>query len=123
MDLQTSLNFDQPKPEGDAPLTQLQLKIQKLIDNYKELKEKYDTLVHDRDTIEASYMELDDNYKQLKETCTQLEDNLQAEKAEKERMISENETLNTRINEFDNVSKVAVSKIDLLLSQMDILTQ
>ena len=82
-------------------------KIQKLISNYQELKEKYLTLIHEKEELEKT-----------KDTLNQTlyEKNLKIE--ELEDLKSQVEKLTTKLNMYEQETEQAVTKIDDVLNQV-----
>ena len=103
------------------PVTQVSIqdKIQKLIDNFSILKEKYKTLKEDYEKVLASNIELDDEKNQWINEKTLLEQKVLQLTDELKNKVQENQELKTKHNEYDIYSKTAALKIDDLLSNLD----
>ena len=104
--------------EPNAQLS-IQDKIQKLVDSFAALKEKYSGLKDEYETVLKINIELDDEKNQWITEKTHLEQKvlqLTEELKNKDREIKE---LNEKATEYDHFSKTAAIKIDDLLSKVD----
>lgn len=93
-------------------------KIQILIDNYSSLKEKYAQLSEEKNKLEMDYLELDDS---LKAISNQLSEQTHLNAQLNEQLNRQNQEimqLKTNNENLENITKVAASKIDVVLSQL-----
>lgn len=103
----------------NQPIT-LQEKIQLLIDNFSKLKEKYNYLTEEKNKVENDYLELDDLYGKLKNENEQMIQKISEMQLMIDNLNNENNSLKSQCESLDNITKVAASKIDLVLSQLEI---
>jgi len=108
------------EPNKGAPSADsLEVKIQKLINNFSVLKEKYTLLKEDHEKVLTSSIELEEEKNHLTsekslliQKITQLEEELM-QKSNELKYLKDTNT------ELDAITKTAVSKIDSILSQVD----
>ena len=105
--------------KGTASTDSLEGKIQKLINNYSSLKDKYTLIKEERDKFATTNQELEDENNHLTrekgilvQKITQLEEELSQRTSDLNYMKETN-------LELDAITKTAVSKIDSILSQVD----
>ncbi|MCK9330123.1 MAG: hypothetical protein PHY08_05615 [Candidatus Cloacimonetes bacterium] len=119
METISNIELNEQKQEQTTHIT-LQEKIQKLIDNFTALKEKYSNLKEEYEKTLTSNIELEDDKNQILNEKNHLEQKiiqLQEELETKTEELNKAKNLN---EELDSITKVAASKIDILLSQCDI---
>ena len=97
--------------EPSAPLS-IEAKIQKLINMCSAYKEKYDFLKEDYEKMMSINSELRQEKSQLENRIIQLNEDLQSK-------VSEIDKLKDLGTELDHLTKTAVSKIDLLISECE----
>jgi chromosome segregation ATPase len=104
MEERTALNLDE--------------KIQKLINNYTELKNKYANLVLSNAELEKELDELR-NYKTINGTkLMELETSSHKQSEEIEFLRDENKSLRIQVDNYDNKMKEASTKIDSIFDQL-----
>ena len=104
MEERTALNLDE--------------KIQKLINNYTELKNKYANLVIANAELEKELGELR-NYKTTNSTkLLELETSTRKQSEEIEFYRNENKSLRSQVDNYDNKMKEASTKIDSIFDQL-----
>ncbi len=104
MEERTALNLDE--------------KIQKLINNYTELKNKYANLVIANAELEKELSELR-NYKTTNSTkLMELEASSHKQSEEIEFLRDENKSLRSQVDNYDNKMKEASTKIDSIFDQL-----
>ncbi|MCL1826534.1 MAG: hypothetical protein FWG20_00665 [Candidatus Cloacimonetes bacterium] len=97
----------------------IQDKIQKLIDNFATLKTKYNVLKTDYEKALTTNIELDDEKNQWLNEKAFLEQKVLQLSNELKEKTAEIDELKEKSKEYDSITKVAVSKIDDLLSKID----
>ncbi len=104
MEERTALNLDE--------------KIQKLINNYTELKNKYADLVIANAELEKELADLR-NYKTINSTkLMELEASTNKQSEEIEFLREENKSLRSQVDNYDNKMKEASTKIDSIFDQL-----
>jgi len=97
----------------------IQDKIQKLIENFASLKEKYNSLKEEHQTTLKANIELEEDKALWQNEKVLLEQKVNHLTEEiRSKMIEINE-LKDKNNEYDNFTKTAALKIDDLLSNVD----
>ncbi len=119
METISSVELNEKKQEQTTNIN-LQEKIQKLIDNFTALREKYSSLKEEYEKTLTSNIELDDEKTQLLNEKTHLEQKIVQLEEELELKTNELNNVKNLNEELDSITKVAASKIDILLSQCDI---
>ena len=109
---------NKPGSTESAQVT-IQDKIQKLIDNFATLKNKYNVLKADYEKALTTNIELDDEKNQWLNEKAFLEQKVVQLTEEIKEKTAEVEALKEKSKEYDSITKVAVSKIDDLLSNID----
>lgn len=103
--------------EERAVLT-LDEKIQKLINNYTELKNKYANLVLANAELEKESRELKDYKSTNSVKLMELEASCRKQNEEIEFLRDENKSLRSQVENYDNKMKEASSKIDNIFDQL-----
>ena len=105
--------------KGATSTDSLEGKIQKLINNFTTLKDKYNLLKEDHEKVLIAYSELEEDKNHLVnekgllvQKLTQLEEELSQKKSELTDLRETN-------LELDSITKTAVDKIDSILSSVD----
>ena len=98
----------------------IQDRVQKLIDSFATLKEKYKTLKEDYERVLTSNIELDDEKSLWVNEKAILEQKISQLVADLKNKDKEMEELKEKNSENDLYSKQAVMKIDDLLSNIDL---
>ena len=107
----------QEKPIAQATLPE---KLQKLVNNYVDLKDKYENLKADYEKTLTSNIELEDEKTQFMNEKSHLELKIAQLTEELLNKTAEVNVWKDKYNEIDNNTKAAVSRIDSLLAQCDI---
>ena len=102
----------------DSTALNLDEKIQKLINNYTELKNKYADLVIANAELEKELADLR-NYKTINSTkLMELEASTSKQSEEIEFLREENKSLRSQVDNYDNKMKEASTKIDSIFDQL-----
>ncbi|RLC53966.1 MAG: hypothetical protein DRH79_02110 [Candidatus Cloacimonadota bacterium] len=102
----------------DSTALNLDEKIQKLINNYTELKNKYADLVIANAELEKELADLR-NYKTINSTkLMELEASTNKQSEEIEFLREENKSLRSQVDNYDNKMKEASTKIDSIFDQL-----
>ncbi len=115
---QLTINAAEEELAAQPKSIPLHEKIQILIDNYSSLKEKYAQLSEEKNKLEMDFLELDDSFKDISNQLSeQAKINLQLTE-QLNRQTQEIIQLKTNNENLENITKVAASKIDVVLSQL-----
>ena len=93
-------------------------KIQKLINNYTELKNKYANLVLANAELEKESRELKEYKSNNSEKLIELETSCSKQNEEIEFLRDENRSLRSQVENYDNKMKEASTKIDSIFDQL-----
>jgi len=102
----------------EKPVLSLDEKIQKLINNYTELKTKYADLVVQKAEMEKTNSELSE-FKSLNNgKLEELQESFNKQQEEIEFLRNENRNLRSQTEKYENKMKEASSKIDSIFGQL-----
>jgi len=100
-------------------MTGLDEKIQKLINNYTNLKNKYAELIIEKADLEQSNRDLTEYKLENSEKLRQMDATNNMQKANLQEMQEDNSRLHDQLLKYENKTKEALSKIDSILNQID----
>ncbi len=100
-------------------ITGLDGKIQKLINNYTNLKNKYAELLIQKADLEQSNRDLTEYKLEHSEKLRQMEATNDLQRTNIVDLREENSRIQEQLQKYENKTKDALSKIDSILSQID----
>jgi chromosome segregation ATPase len=101
------------------PLSQLDAKIQMLIDNYKDLKKKYGELLDENAILKEQNTNNHQTISTLQSKLSELDNELTAKTRSLESVEQKCAEYEEKLSNMENVTKTASSKIDDILSQLN----
>lgn len=100
-------------------MTGLDEKIQRLINNYTNLKNKYAELIIEKADLEQSNRDLTEYKLENSEKLRQMDATNNMQKANLQELQEDNSRLQDQLYKYENKTKEALSKIDSILNQID----
>ncbi len=101
------------------PILSLDEKIQKLINNYTELKNKYANLVLEKAELEKLNTSLSEFKSENSGKLEELQSSSNKQKEEVEFLRNENRNLREELEKHENKMKEASSKLDSIFNQLN----
>jgi len=93
-------------------------KIQKLINSYKILKQKYNVLSIERNNLVEKYHQVEQAHGTAMEQIDKFRRELNEKNEEIEMMMEDNSRLNEQVNGYETKTKSALEQLDDVLGQL-----